>query len=134
MSFKRKDYNMANRYVRLYNGPEQSTIIGFSASAVPDQQANVDGFFEERGYETHHFERYGEEVTEEDKAVLRNLGGVSFMYLGIKPPLADTHIDEFVGWCRQNVDPYHNSGLLIDNRDDPSPISPFSVHNIVAEW
>lgn len=124
---------MANRYVRMYSGPEKSTMIGFSAGAIPDNEAGLHQFFQDRGYETHQYERHGEVVPERDKQVLEQLGGVSFMYLGIKPPIAEKHVDEFAGWCKQNVDPYHNSGLLLDNRGD-TEVAPFSTRNIIAEW
>jgi hypothetical protein len=127
---------MANRYVRLYNGPEQSNIIGFSMSAIPEQSADLEGYLAEKGYETHRYEWFGEEANPKDEEVIKKLGGVSFMYLGVQPPLKDEHIQEFAGWCRNNVDPYHNSGLLIDNRNTLSPIEPFSYSpsDVVADW
>lgn len=127
---------MANRYVRLYNGPEQTNIIGFSMSAVPEQSADLEGYLSERGYETHEYDWLGEDANPRDKEVIKKLGGVSFMYLGVQPPLKDEHIQEFAGWCRAHVDPYHNSGLLIDDRNTPSPIEPFSYsrRDVIAEW
>lgn len=127
---------MANRYVRLYNGPEQSNIIGFSMSAIPDKSADLEGYLAEKGYNTHRYDWLNEEPDPKDEEVIRKLGGVSFMYLGVRPPLKDEHIKEFAGWCRDHVDPYHNSGLLIDNRDTPSPIEPFDYHpqDVIATW
>jgi hypothetical protein len=105
-------------------------------SAIPEQSADLEGYLAEKGYETHRYEWFGEEANPKDEEVIKKLGGVSFMYLGVQPPLKDEHIQEFAGWCRNNVDPYHNSGLLIDNRNTLSPIEPFSYSpsDVVADW
>jgi len=127
---------MANRYVRLYNGPEQSNIIGFSMSAVPDKEADIEGFLSSKGYEVHEYKDWGEDADPHDDEVIKKLGGVSCVYFGIRPPLKDEHVKEFSAWCAKHVDPYHNSGLLIDNRETPSPIQPFgySSQDLIAEW
>lgn len=127
---------MANRYVRLYNGPEQSNIIGFSMSAVPDKSSDLEGFLSHKGYEVHEYNCWGNEADPHDAEVIQKLGGVSFAYLGVQPPLKDEHIKGLGVWCSEHIDPYHNSGLLIDNRDTPSPIEPFDYmpQDVIARW
>lgn len=138
---------MANRRVRLYEGPENSTIIGFSAGAIPSDKNSLHSFFNENGYEAHeynesryelHTDKNSEEINKvADRETIRALGSVSCWHIGIQPPLKDEHLPDFIGWCRTHVDTYHNSGFLIDNRVIP-PYTPQSILPSdgirLAEW
>lgn len=102
-----KGTHMAYGRVRIYEGPGETNIIGFSPSAIPEAPADAKGFFENRGYETAN-------VT--DTAVISKLAGASFAHIGIEPPLKPEDAQAFGEWCSDNIDLGHNSGLLIDNR------------------
>jgi hypothetical protein len=105
-------------------------------SAVPDKSSDIEGFLSRKGYEVHEYERWGEEASPHDVEVIRKLGGVSFAYLGVQPPLKDEHVKELGIWCAEHIDPYHNSGLLIDNREASSPVEPFDyrAQDVIARW
>ena len=123
---------MANRYVRIYNGPENMNVVGFSASAVPEKSDGFEPFMAEKGYTAERLDW----DTERHAAIIRQLGGVSSVYYGIEPPLKDEDQRELAEWCAEHVDTSHNNGFLIDNRMTPGPLEPF--HNrdqeIIAKW
>lgn len=125
---------MANRYVRLYEGPENSSIIGFSPSAIPDNYERFQRFFNDRGYDTHDYDWLGKESDKSDQEVIQKLGGVSFHYLGVRPPMSEQHINEFASWCTQNIDPGRNTGLLVDNRESQMPLEPYSGGEVITSW
>ena len=125
---------MANRYVRLYRGPEAepSTVIGFSMSAWPSDEQKWDDFFDERGYS--HAELDWRD--EKDYATISKIGGVSMRYVNIEPPIADEHLGDFASLCARLIDPYHNGGYLIDHRYNSGKIAPFDTRNgvILGRW
>lgn len=129
---------MANRRVRLYEGPgNESTIIGFSASAIPKDPNSLQDFLSERGYETYEYNTHDSETSDRDRATLRSVGSVSLRHVGVEPPLSHEHIREFADWCADQIDPYHNSGYLVDNRK----LSPYDLQtnphtdgDYLAEW
>jgi hypothetical protein len=125
---------MGNRKVRIYNGPDESTIIGFSAGAIPENAEALPAFLAERDY-THR--TYNRSENEKDYAALVAVGNVSLYCVGITPPLQEEHIGDLVTWCRTNVDPYHNSGFLIDNRQSRpynADTNPHTDGKYIAEW
>ena len=126
---------MANRYVRIYNGPEQSNIIGFSMSARPESES-FNEFMSERGYEVEPYDWLGEETNPRHREAINKIGGVSLHYFGIEPPLSDEHTQEFAVWCSDTISTGYNKGFLIDNRNTPAPIEPYSKShdNIIAHW
>lgn len=111
---------MGVRRVRVYQGPENMNLIGFSASAVPSPEDGFENFMETKGYTverlTNDKERYD--------TVVRSLGGVSAAYFGIEPPLRDEDTGELVRWCRDNIDTSHDGGTVIDNRMTQMPMEP----------
>lgn len=129
---------MANRRVRLYEGPgKESTIIGFSASAIPKDPNSLQDFLSERGYETYEYNTDNSETCNRDLAILKSVGSVSLRHVGVEPPLSDDHIREFADWCASQIDPYHNSGYLVDNRELPPydlQTNPNTDGVYLAEW
>lgn len=124
---------MASRYVRIYNGPEHSSVIGFSASAAYDaREADFSGFMQDRDYKVHEYDTADPES--KDTEVIRGLGGVSVAYYGIEPPLRDRDIPLLAYWCRGHIDPYHNSAYLVDNRNTSLPMTILSQGETLAEW
>lgn len=130
---------MANRYVRIHNKPEgfgePASMIGFSMSAVPAR--------EDLPYYAGYFTAHGQSVravshakdNENDIAVLEELGGVSPYYLEIKPPLQEGQLAHLGRLCSALVDPSHNTGYLIDNRETELPLRPFDTRGeVVASW
>lgn len=110
---------MANRRVRIYNGPdpEKSNLIGFSLSAAdaPDKPAFAK-FMTDRGYAWQQVETRLED-------------GVSFRYVQVRPPLSREHTHELARLCvggfvnGELVEPIINSSnndtLVYDNRHIP---------------
>jgi len=127
---------MANRYVRIYEGPENTNVIGFSASAVPEERDHFEDFMGEIGYETERYMLGGENANPEHTATIQKLGGVSMAYFGIEPPLRTEDELRVVEWMADHVYTSHNAGYLIDNRMTPSPLRAF--HNtdqrIIGRW
>lgn len=123
---------MANRYVRIYQGPENTNVIGFSASAVPETSDNFEGFLEGRGYEV---KKYTWDA-EDDLRVIHKIGGVSCAYYGIEPPLRSEDEHPLAEWCADNIYTGHNSGFLIDNRETPGPLKAFHYtdQRMIARW
>lgn len=123
---------MTNRYVRVYQGPENTNIIGFSASASPEASDGFEQFLEDREYQIKKYEHN----TDEFNSVVRKLGGVSYTYYGIEPPLKAEDEKDLARWCAKHVDTMHNYGFLIDNRLTTETFKPFHDRDqrIIAEW
>jgi hypothetical protein len=123
---------MGNRYVRVYNSPENSNVIGFSASASPMPHDNFEGFLTELGYET---EKYEGDI-ERHHNIIKSLGGVSTSYYGIEPPLKDEHIPQLAEWCKEHVYIGNNYGFIIDDRSTEAPMAAFDYRqeDIIAKW
>lgn len=129
---------MANRRVRIYKGEHKNAnIIGFSASAASIDEP-IEAFLDEHGYT---YERLPYECDDKAQAerrqrLLHSIGSVSFAHLQMEPPLQDRDIPALVDWCKTNIDTYHNSGYLVDNREIPpySEKSPKSDGAYLAEW
>ena len=130
---------MANRYVRLHNKPagfgEPGSMIGFSMSAGLGQ-SEIQDF-------TDYFAGHGQQVRElspsnataKDKELVFAVGGVSYQYLEIEPPISDDQLQAIGSLCAEHVDPGHNMGFLIDNRATDGPLRPFDNRGaIVARW
>lgn len=130
---------MKNREVRLYTHEDQSTIVGFNASATVEDQESIHEFFSILGHTsrdmlTRHSEGF---ENSRDKKIFNSLGSVSVRHVEVRPPLKDDEIPEFAGWCKSNVDPYNESGYLIDNRVRPplnSKIYPHLDGDMLARW
>ncbi len=144
---------MSNRRVRIYQGGiegEPSTIIGFSLSAgIPEAALN------EFCAETGHNGRYLHPTTlprsdgeaherptwrerrrnQRDKRVLRSLGGCSWGYYEVVPPMEDDMLRQLAEVCSQHIKCGNDEGLLIDNRDTPSPFQPYDRRGkVIARW
>ena len=128
---------MANRYVRIYSKPEgygePATLLGFSWSAVPDDEG-LDDF-------TSYLHTSGNTVrevdfqAEPDLDMLLALGGVSSFYLEIKPPLREEQLTDLGQLCTRHVTTGNNYGYLIDNRTTKSPFEPFDLRGkYIAKW
>lgn len=133
---------MANPRVRIYRGGiegEPSNIIGFSASALIDRDI-LDEFCDQNGLEGRCLAITSEtddlaEQDQRDQRVLHELGGCSWFYYEVIPPLSDEMINELEGVCIRNIDPGHNTGYLIDNRNDESPFESYDDRGeVIAQW
>jgi hypothetical protein len=130
---------MANRYVRIYQKPEghgePATIIGFSYSAVPDQEGLEDfqSYFKNHAQTIRELGATAREIS--DKEMLEELNGVSAYYLEIQPPLQDEQLSALGQLCTQHVYTGNNYGFLIDNRATKSPFEPFDLRgDLLAKW
>lgn len=115
---------MANRYVRIYEGPTLDIdIIGGSASAtgaVYDER--VHELLRARGHEMRILDEPGHFTPENSR---------SCCHLEISPPLSDETIYALGGLLAGSeiVDPYHNEAFLIDNRLSSTP-----PNRIMRRW
>ncbi len=123
---------MANRYVRIYDGPSGDTsVLGASLSATRAIDSPlVHETLADAGHAVEELERpvsaefpgspgYEQRVPED---------GVSYSYLEIRPPIDDETVQKLGRLFVQHdiVDPYHNSAFLVDSRD--------GKQDIVASW
>ncbi len=123
---------MADRYVRIYDGPSGDTsVLGASLSAteavysplVHETLANAGHTVEElkrpASAEDPGSPSYDQRIPEY---------GVSYSYLEIRPPMDDETIQALGRLFVQQdiVDPYHNSAHLVDSRD--------GKQEIIASW
>ena len=117
---------MAYSYIRFYDKPNDegtpATWIGLDATPannIRERGQEFFAFFQERGLTIKPVDP--EEAGNRKR--MRSLGGVSWKYLEVVPPLSE---DLFAGLgkiCEKLVDPGPNSGVLMDNRNDP--VRPF---------
>jgi hypothetical protein len=131
----KKEKYMASRYVRIYKGPENMNVVGFSASAAPEESDDFEGFMTSLTYSIERLDR-GDEASERHIAILNKLGGVSSAYYGIEPPLREEDELKLYEWCAEHVYTSHNYGFLIDNRETKTPLQAFhdSDQRIIGSW
>jgi hypothetical protein len=129
---------MANSYIRIYDKPNNegtpATWLGLSATPASDLRQKETEFFD-------FFHRNGHTINEVDAKDtinmqrIRALGGVSWSYMEVVPPLPDELFTELGKVCELLVEPESNSGVLIDNRNDPFPTTPYSsASKVVNMW
>ena len=128
---------MANRYVRIYTKPanlgEPGSILGFSMSASlgAEEFEAFDDYFTSQGRQIRELDYRNTK----DQELMRMLGGVSAQYFEVQPPISDEQVSILGQLCASYIDPSHNSGFLIDNRDTPGPLAPFDPRGaLVAQW
>lgn len=123
---------MSSRYVRVYQGPENTNVIGFSASAIPEESDGFEEFLNEKGYEVKKYDHDSDKF----ETVIRKLGGVSYAYYGIEPPLKPEDERDLARWCAAHVRTNYNYGFLIDNRMTKGELRAFHDRDqrIIAEW
>lgn len=118
---------MSNRYVRIYSVSESADALGFSMSAIPDEQPAE--FFNRHNYTS----RWLDWDSPEDRATIKEIGGVSGGYCLIEPPLREDIIRDLAKWCIDHIDPSHNMGFLFDNRGG-RPVEPYDSNGRIASW
>ncbi len=121
-SLQQQGDSMANSYIRIYDKPNDggtpATWLGLSATPAYDlreRESEFSAFFQERGFSIKPVDP--EEAGNRKR--MRSLGGVSWEYREVTPPLPEDLFAELGKICEKLVDPGPNSGVLMDNRNDP---------------